>query len=1041
MPAPPFLELRAARGNDPVTAAACARADRANCKEYGDSGDERYMTERLSRRLGGGRVIAALLVLGLSSLGLLAYFSLSLGSDAVRRQAQARLGAASSISGTYIDDKMGGFRTVVGLFAQRPDLVADLGDGSIAHYDLAQIGFQLGQLCGMETEFGYCFLSDPGGKLIASSPNDPTIVGQNFSFRDWYQGALRTGQPYVSEAYVSAFADHPRVVAIAVPVHPLGNGAVPGRILGIVVVTVSLDQIQAFTTNFAQAQGVTLMVTDRHGTMLARPGMSQTGLTYALSDARVARALAGKTGVTSEGGTLYAYAPVSGLNWAVVASVPLAVALADVDQLRTAVLGIGGALALIFLMGGGVLSLAHRRQRRMERLFDLSIDMLAISDFDGHFVQLNAAWERTLGWTERELRTTPYFDFVHEDDRQATLAEAARIAEGAAVLRFENRYRCKDGSYRWLQWTSMPVPKQRLIYGTAKDITEARAAQEALNRSRDRIRLILDNAADGIVTFSPQGVIESANPTTHALFGYEPGTLNGQRIETLIAQAYQVDFASNLRTYLRPEKEGWTSGSMETVGLRKDGSTFPLEFLASQMALGAERLLIGTLRDITERKAERDALEVRLLHDSLTGLPNRTLFADRLRQAIRYGQRDRSPRGLLIMDLNRFKEVNDTLGHVRGDLLLQEVAARLREVVRAGDTVARLGGDEFAIVWSQAADAHQALTAARRVMEMFDAPFTAGGAAIDLKASLGIAVFPDHGQDADTLLRHAEVAMYIAKREQLGVAVYAADLDENHPDRLELRGEVRYALAQGELVLHYQPIVNLKTGEPEVAEALVRWQHPKHGLLLPARFLPFIEGTELITPLTHWVLREAAGQVQSWSEAGLGLDVAVNLSALTLQDATFAGTVAEVLRARNVPPTRLQFEITESTIMTSRADEALQALSALGVRFAIDDFGTGYSSMAYLNRLPVDIIKVDRSFVTEMTANLTGEAIVRSITQLGHSLGCKVVAEGVETEEVLAALRALGVDYVQGFLYAKPLPAAAFTEWVRDRVSAGQKAA
>ncbi len=632
----------------------------------------------------------------------------------------------------------------------------------------------------------------------------------------------------------------------------------------------------------------------------------------------------------------------------------------------------------------------------------------------------------------------PYLDFIHEEDRPATAGEAQENAAGTTTLHFENRYRHKNGSYHWLAWTAVPVPKERLIYAVARDVTQAKAAEEDLRRSRERIRAILDNVADGIVTCTAEGIIESANPNVQTIFGYTATELSGRPVSVLIDDAYQGDFASKLRNYLRPDKAGVASGSHETVGRRKDGTTFPLEFTASQMVLGLERIFIGTLRDITERKAERDALEIRLVQDALTGLPNRTLFADRLRQAILAGQREKTPRSLLIMDLNRFKEVNDTFGHVRGDHVLQEVATRLRGVVRQVDTVARLGGDEFAIVCTQAADSHVAIEIARKVLQAFDPPFAAGGPPVDLRASIGIATYPQHGNDADTLLRHAEVAMYVAKREQLGSAVYAADQDENRADRLELRGEVRFALAHNELVLHYQPIVNLQTGATDTAEALIRWQHPKHGLLPPARFMPYVDGTELVTPVTQWVLREALTQTRAWNDVGLPLDIAVNLSALSLQDPEFVSTVTDLLRASNLPPIRLQLEITENTIMSSRADGALQELAALGVRFSIDDFGTGYSSLSYLSRLPVDIIKIDRSFVTDMTRNTTSEAIVRSILQLSHSLGCRVVAEGVETVEVLDALRRMGCDFAQGFYFSRAVPGNALTDWVREHPGAGR---
>src|SRR6202171_4855031 len=999
------------------------------------------MTDRLGAWFGGSRVVAALRALGLLALGLLGYFSVTLSTAAVQHQAEGRLSAASTISATYVQDKMEGFQGLVGLFAQRPELVAEVHDGTAAHYQLASIGVQLRQLCGIEWEFGYCFLTDSNGKLVVSSPNDRTIVGQDFSFRDWYRGATFTGQPYISEAYVSAFADHPRVVAIAAPIHPVGasqDATDPNQILGIVVATVSLDQIEAFTNSFAQAKGVTLTVTDRHATIIAQPGTSSRALSDAFSDVRVRRALSGQSGIANDASALSAYAPVQHLGWAVVASVPLAVALGGVDQMRNTVIGITAGLALLFIGGAFAIYLAQRGRRRIERLFGLSVDMLLVAGFDGYFKQLNSSWARTLGWSERELRERPYLEFIHPDDRPATANEAQNNAAGTTTLHFENRYRHKDGTYRWLAWTAVPVPKERLIYAVARDITVEKAAEEDLRHSGERIRAILDNVADGIVTCTAEGIIESANPNVQAIFGYSATELSGRSVSALIDDAYQGDFAGKLHNYLRPEKPGAASGSHETVGRRKDGTTFPLEFVASQMVLGSDRIFIGTLRDITERKAERDALEIRLVQDALTGLPNRTLFAYRLRQEILAWHRERTPRSLLIMDLNRFKEVNDTFGHVRGDTVLQEVASRLRRVVRQVDTVARLGGDEFAIVCSQAADSHVAAEIARKVLLAFDPPFAAGGPPVNLGASIGIATYPQHGNDADTLLRHAEVAMYVAKREQLGSAVYAADQDENRADRLELRGEVRVALAHNELVLHYQPIINLKTGATDIAEALIRSQHPKHDLLPPAPFLPYIDGTELVTPVTQWVLRQALTEARAWQDAGTPLDIAVTLSALSLQDPDFVTTVTDLVRATGVPPIRLQLEITESTIMTSRSDGALPKLAALGGGFSIDDFGTGYSSLSYLSRLPVDMIKIDKSFVTDLSQSPTNEAIVRSVLQLSHRLGWRVVAEGVETVEVLEALRAMGCDFAQGFYFTRAVPGPEFTAWVKGHTDAGR---
>ena len=567
---------------------------------------------------------------------------------------------------------------------------------------------------------------------------------------------------------------------------------------------------------------------------------------------------------------------------------------------------------------------------------------------------------------------------------------------------------------------------------------ERRRAEEELRRSGDRIRAILDNVADGIITIDERLIVRSYNPAAERLFGHAADEVIGKDFARLIAEPYRPEVKPRLRAYLRAQQGLFEMGRHETVGLRKDGTTFPMEFNVGW--LGPQRLVVGSLRDVSERKAETEALQYQALHDSLTGLPNRTFLRERLEETIRAGEREMKPCAVLLVDLDGFKSVNDSLGHEAGDRLLQEVSQRMRGVLRKADTVARYGGDEFAIVPWGATDVPRAVLIAEKILEAVDKPFTIDDQPITVQMSIGIAVFPQHADDADALTRRADVAMYAAKRARSGFSVYSVDQEGgDNGARVPLIGKLRYAIDQFELVLHYQPIISLPSGHPSRVEALVRWGHPSYGLLPPDDFIPSAEQTNLIKPLTAWVLNEALGQVHAWSKAGIDVGVAVNLSARNLLDDELPDAVAQLLSTWQVEPQKLSLEITESSIIAAEAEDTLQRLHATGVQISVDDFGTGYSSLTYLKRLPVQEIKIDKSFVTDMATNRDGAAIVRSTIDLGHNLGLKVVAEGVEDEKTAVLLGDYGCDFIQGFHLSRPAPAGLLGPWLRAR--AGLKGA
>ena len=550
------------------------------------------------------------------------------------------------------------------------------------------------------------------------------------------------------------------------------------------------------------------------------------------------------------------------------------------------------------------------------------------------------------------------------------------------------------------------------------EFVERKRAEVALQDSEKRMRSVLDNVSDGLATLDQAGIIETANPAVVKLFGYPQEELTGQSADILIATTHRSAFDNYLQRRLNLDIP--VSGAHETMGKRKNGSLFPLEFVVSSMQVGSRHLFIATLRDISERKAHTDALEYQALHDALTGLPNRSLFGDRLRQALLAARRNQKMFGVLLLDLDRFKDINDALGHDRGDSLLQEVTARLRGVLRATDTIARLGGDEFAVLTTDAKHPEDVVATARKILASLEGPFAIADQMVETGASIGIAMYPVHGDDPSTLLRRADVAMYVAKRSGGGYALYQPEQEAQTLRRSGLAGELRRSIPQGELVLHYQPQITLATGAIHSVEALVRWNHPREGLMPPDRFIPMAEETGIIHPLTAWVIDAALSQLCKWLADGLDISVSLNVSPRNIEDHSLEEMVARALGNFKVEPSRLTLEITEGVAMAAAAAKALHRLHEIGVRLSLDDFGTGYSSLLYLMRLPVNEIKIDRSFISALASDPDSGAIVRSAVGLGHNLGLRVVAEGLQDRMAEAVLVEAGCDAAQGFLVGRP---------------------
>ena len=459
----------------------------------------------------------------------------------------------------------------------------------------------------------------------------------------------------------------------------------------------------------------------------------------------------------------------------------------------------------------------------------------------------------------------------------------------------------------------------------------------------------------------------------------------------------------------------------------------PIIIAVSAYGLFLVPLLILPVLAIHRSSHEARLSEYRSLHDRLTELPNRVLFHDRAQRSIAAARRSGRSVAVLIMDLDRFKEVNDTLGHHHGDLLLQEVGPRLGAVLRDADTVGRMGGDEFAVLLPDVNGPEDATNVAHKLLEALGRPFTVGGVTLDVHASIGIACFPQHGDDVDTLIQRGDVAMYMAKSAHTQVEAYSSEQDPYSKDRLALVAQLREALAGDEFVMHYQPQVDLATGRLAGVEALVRWQHPTRGLLYPDTFIPLAELTGLIPRITVEALRLAIAQGAEWRRRGFDMVVAVNVSSRDLHDRSLPARIAALLEEHRLPADRLVIEITESMLMVDpeRAREILEELSSTGIGIAVDDFGTGYSSLAYLKRLPIDKIKIDKSFTMGMTKNESDRHIVASTVALGRNLGLHTVAEGVEDRESYERLAEMGCQQAQGYHLSRPLLAEAVEAWAR----------
>jgi diguanylate cyclase (GGDEF)-like protein/PAS domain S-box-containing protein len=660
---------------------------------------------------------------------------------------------------------------------------------------------------------------------------------------------------------------------------------------------------------------------------------------------------------------------------------------------------------------------------------------LAPPDYQS-LLYVSPAFEQIWGRSIADLMASPllWLDAVHPDDRPHVLNALEDVAAGTPYD-IDFRIIRPDGSERWINDRAYAVLDENghvsLTTGIATDITNRRHAEEQLRLAST----VFEHSHEAILIAGPDNQILSVNRAFSEITGYQPAEVIGATPAVLKSGRQDKDFYDTLWAALR--QRGHWAGMI--WNRRKTGEVFP-EWLAINEVRGLDGELthrVGIFSDISERVASEDRIQHLAQFDSLTDLPNRLLLTDRIHMGLAQAQRQQHRAAVLFLDLDRFKLINDTLGHDIGDGLLQCVAGRLREMTRATDTVSRYGGDEFVLFLTAIDTPADAVCVAEQALRILAEPMHVAGHDLCIRASIGVSIYPDHGEDMTTLLRHADAAMYAAK-ESGGdqCQFYAEVMNARAAERLSLEYDLRLALERNELFVAYQPQVALATGEIVGIEALARWRHPTAGLISPDRFIPVAEETGLIVPLDQWLMRTACRQLAEWKHRRvISAGVAVNVSPIELHQAHFRDDVARILAEEHLSPGDVELEVTEGA-MAGGAETLLpqlENLKRLGVRLAIDDFGTGYSSLSHLRQLPLHRLKIDRSFVTDLPGDKDAAAIALAIVQMGHSLGLSVIAEGVETEDQAAYLRSIGCDDAQGYLFGAPLSGDAFERWLKHR--------
>lgn len=689
----------------------------------------------------------------------------------------------------------------------------------------------------------------------------------------------------------------------------------------------------------------------------------------------------------------------------------------------------------------------RRAEENFRSIFENAVEGIFRTTCRGRYLQANPALAKIYGFDSPQELMRNY-----EDISMQLYAEPGRreefirlLDEKEAIFDFESAIRRKDGSIIWISENARAVRdaqgKVVCYEGTVMDITQRRAMQQALDRQMALFGQLFEDSPLAIALVDTVGRIVEVNRGFETLFGYRRDDLLGKDNRLFIVPEEQMSEINSIRQRIL---NGETV-QRETLRRTSRGDIVPVNVMGHPVRIGGEITNIFWIyQDISERKEFERQITHQAFHDSLTGLPNRSLFRERLGRAVERSKR-RSDYNFaaMLIDLNKFKWVNDSLGHQAGDALLVEIASRLNSCVRRVDTVARLGGDEFAVLLEEFRTYKEVIAVASRIQSEARRPFFWNGKEILSGASVGIVLQTCDYAGAEDILRDADIAMYKAKERGRGHLVFHNRMRQEVLEVINLENELRRAIEERSLELHYQPIFDVNGGKLEGFEALVRWRHPERGMVMPDRFIPLAEESGLIVPLGQWVINTACSQLKAWDDesgsADYGLTMSVNLSCKQFAQHTLVDMIVRALRENGIAPPRLKLEITESAIILdpASAKEKLRRLKDIGVLLAVDDFGTGYSSLSYLRQFPMDILKIDRSFISGTDTPKENAEIVRSIVDMAHSLGLRVTAEGVETQEQLQRLQSINCDRAQGYMFSKPMTPDAAGRIIRQAVSDG----
>ncbi|MBI4938370.1 MAG: EAL domain-containing protein [Nitrosomonadales bacterium] len=670
----------------------------------------------------------------------------------------------------------------------------------------------------------------------------------------------------------------------------------------------------------------------------------------------------------------------------------------------------------------------ERESRKNRTLLRTAADGMYVFDTNGDMVQVNDAFCRMLGYTEQELLSMNVAQWNAQWPKEELLAKIAAL--GSSNPPFETRHRRRDGSIIQVEISAsrVEIDGRQLVYNSARDITGRKQSEQAIKDSEARLHTLVETAMDAVVIMDSGGAITGWNNQAANIFGWSHDEVVGRLLhQTIIPPQFRESHVRGLKRFLESGEAPLLNSRIEISALHRDGREFPIELSVTPIKMQNEYEFSAFIRDITKKKQFEDLIWKQANYDTLTALPNRRMFHDRLAQEIKKAHRAGLMMALLFIDLDRFKEINDTLGHRVGDLLLVEAAQRIGNCLRETDTVARLGGDEFTVILSELDDASNVERIAENILKKRAEPFRLENEMVYLSASMGITLYPNDATEIEDLLKDADQAMYAAKsmgRNRL--SYFTPALQQAAIARLKLINDLRGAMAAGQFMVYFQPITDMATGRVSKAEALIRWQHPERCMVSPMDFIPLAEETGLIFEIGDWVFRESARWVKRWREViHPEFQVSVNKSPVQFykEDEEHSAWI-EHLHDLGLTGDCLVIEITEGLLLNSDASVtgALLTFRDAGIQVAIDDFGTGYSSLSYLKKFDIDYLKIDKSFTSHLTPGSSDMVLSEAIIVMAHQLGFKVVAEGVETVRQRDLLAAAGCDFAQGYLYSKPLP-------------------